>query len=71
MPCEARDLRTCWCCWSSLTLCLHTAQALYVLEAMHNNGLRHRDIRPDNLLFCNGKVMVIDFAFCCGMEPEL
>lgn len=48
-----------------------TLQALYVLEAMHNNGLRHRDIRPDNLLFFDGSVMVIDFAFGCAAEPAL
>jgi serine/threonine protein kinase len=45
-----------------------TLQALYVLEAMHNSGLRHRDIRPDNLLFLNGTVMVIDFAYGCRNE---
>jgi serine/threonine protein kinase len=48
-----------------------TLQALYVLEAMHNSGLRHRDIRPDNLLLFDGSVMVIDFAFGCGTEPAL
>ena len=48
-----------------------TLQALYVLEAMHNNGLRHRDIRPDNLLFFDGSVMVIDFAFACAAKPAL
>ena len=49
-----------------------TAQALFVLEVMHNNDLRHRDIRPDNLLFYKPleKVMVIDFAFSCGPGPE-
>lgn len=45
-------------------------QVLYVLQAMHNRGLRHRDVRPDNILLVGGKAMLIDFAYCCTEGPS-
>ena len=41
-------------------------QILFALEAMHNKGLYHRDIRPDNILLDDvGRVVLIDFGFVC------
>jgi serine/threonine protein kinase len=45
---------------------------LFALEAMHDAGLFHRDIRPDNLLVDDtGRVVLIDFAFGCDAYGEV
>lgn len=40
---------------------------LNILEFIHNNGLIHRDIKPDNFMFKNGNIndiYLIDLGFC-------
>ena len=38
------------------------------LSAMHENGLIHRDISPDNIMLENGSVRLLDFG--CAREAE-
>ena len=38
------------------------------LEAMHRQGVIHRDISPDNLMLENGAVRLLDFG--CAREPS-
>lgn len=40
-------------------LCL---QILRAVANAHNNSIIHRDIKPDNIMYLNGKVKVIDFG---------
>jgi len=43
-------------------------QILYLLKTIHNKGLVHRDIKPDNFLMglnpINKQIHLIDFGFC-------
>lgn len=47
----------------SLT-CQIGIQILDILEKVHNKGIIHRDIKPDNFLLLNNDVYLIDFGFC-------
>ena len=38
-------------------------QVLRLLCAIHRQGMRHRDIKPDNLMLYDDKVMLIDWLF--------
>lgn len=40
----------------------------HALSTMHENGLIHRDISPDNLMLENGKVRLLDFG--CAREAS-
>ena len=34
------------------------------IEHLHQRGLVHRDIKSENILFCNGTLKIADFGFC-------
>ncbi|PAA49202.1 hypothetical protein BOX15_Mlig006267g2 [Macrostomum lignano] len=51
------------------TICQPVLQALSFL---HSNGVIHRDIKSDSILFCRtGHVKLSDFGFCAQVSPEL
>ena len=41
-------------------------QIIFILKSIHDKGLAHRDIKPDNFLLGNDKkqIYIIDFGFC-------
>mmetsp|Transcript_58802 Transcript_58802/g.172569 ORF Transcript_58802/g.172569 Transcript_58802/m.172569 type:complete len:545 (+) Transcript_58802:234-1868(+) len=53
-------------------------QVLEAIQYMHSNGMVHRDIKPDNIVFESvdrDQVKLIDFGLCCewheGMAPMM
>ena len=39
-------------------------QLLKAFKVLKSNNIMHRDVKPDNILFHNGKVKLGDFGFC-------
>jgi casein kinase I family protein HRR25 len=55
----------------SLKLVLQVGlQIIFILKSIHEKGLVHRDIKPDNFLLGNDKkqINIIDFGFCRSIE---
>ena len=47
-------------------------QVLFALEALHNVGLYHRDVRLDNVLLDDvGRAVLVDFAFGCDADGKV
>lgn len=44
-------------------------QLLEAVSFIHSKGFIHRDLKPDNMIFCprTGVVKIIDFEFCCRL----
>jgi serine/threonine protein kinase len=47
-------------------------QIIFILKSIHEKGLVHRDIKPDNFLLGNNdnkkQIYIIDFGFCKSIE---
>ena len=48
----------------------HIKSLVLLLKFLHSNGLLHRDIRPSNLVCCNGTLTLIDFGFACKINEK-
>jgi serine/threonine protein kinase len=39
-------------------------QLLEAFKELNKNNIMHRDLKPDNIFFSDGKVKLGDFGFC-------
>src|SRR2546427_2300089 len=52
--------------------CLDLALALTTaLEHLHQNGLMHRDVKPANIIFINGKPKLADIGLVVGVDATM
>ena len=47
-----------------------SVQILDYLSHMHSNGWVHRDFRPTNIIYCNGKIKVIDYGQAGSVDKK-
>lgn len=45
-------------------------QLLEAFKILNRLYIMHRDLKPDNVFFNDGKVKLGDFGFCKGLKPE-
>lgn len=45
-------------------------QAIFSIQELHQLGIIHRDIKPDNFLFKDGHIKLIDFGLACEWNPN-
>jgi len=49
----------------------YTAEVVLALDAIHNMGFVHRDVKPDNMLLdAQGHLKLADFGTCMKMGPD-
>lgn len=46
------------------------SQVLQALIYLHRHGVLHRDLKPGNLLVCDGQIKVVDFGLAAHYERE-
>jgi len=59
-----------WCGWSSNVTGDMWGQARGILKKLGEAGIKHRDIKPGNLLALNGILHLIDFSWCLFDDEE-
>ena len=42
-------------------------QLLEAFKELNKNNIMHRDLKPDNIFFSDGKVKLGDFGFACQL----
>jgi serine/threonine protein kinase len=50
--------------FSVKTVCMLAIEMLHCIELLHERMFLHRDIKPDNFTFKNGKIYILDFGLC-------
>ena len=46
-------------------------QLLEAFKELNKNNIMHRDLKPDNIFFSDGKVKLGDFGFCKMLEMNM
>ena len=49
----------------------YTIQLLSIINEIHNNFVIHRDIKPDNFMFKNNKLYIIDYGYSQLIDKKL